>query len=126
MRDEVAKLEAARAAKRIGSSLESTVTIDAPDELRAFLASFGPGLRFLFLTSGVAFDRIVLPGAAASAERTVFRSEELQATVEVLRSGGTKCERCWNYTADVGSVASWPGICGRCAGNVRSILAETS
>ncbi len=102
-------LEEARVAKTIGSSLEAQVAISGPDETLSFLRSFGDDLRFLFLTSGVTF------GASADA-----------VTVTVLPAEGTKCQRCWNYTNDVGSDAAWPGACARCARAVHLILAESS
>jgi isoleucyl-tRNA synthetase len=102
-------LEEARAGKRIGGSLEAQVAISGPVETLDFLRSFGDGLRFLFITSGVTF------GPAAEA-----------VTVTVLPAEGHKCQRCWNYTTDVGSDPEWPGACLRCASAVRLILAETS
>ena len=100
-------LEAARIEKRIGGSLEAQVAISGPDETLAFLRTFGDDLRFLFITSGVTF------GAAADT-----------LVVAVLPAAGSKCQRCWNYTEDVGTDAQWPTACARCARAVRSILAE--
>ena len=77
-----------------------------PDTLD-FLRSFEPGLRFLFITSGV----------------SLVRGEALAA--RVARAPGTKCERCWSYTEDVGADPEVPGVCARCAAHVRDILAET-
>ena len=102
-------LEEARAGKRIGGSLEASVSISGPAETLDFLRSFGDGLRFLFITSGVKF------GDAADA-----------ISVTVLPAEGQKCHRCWNYTNDVGADPEWPGACARCASAVRLILAETS
>jgi isoleucyl-tRNA synthetase len=102
-------LETARAEKRIGGSLEAQVTISGPEETLAFLGSFGEDLRFLFITSGV-----VLAAAADT------------VSVAVSAASGSKCQRCWNYTEDVGADALWPEACARCAKNVRQILAETS
>ena len=115
LRDEVAKaLEIARAAKRIGTSLEAKVRIEAPAEVSAFLQSFGPELRFVFITSGVEFSAV---GNGA------HRSERVAGlAVEVLSADGTKCERCWNYTTDVGGDRDHPGVCARCAEAVREIL----
>ncbi len=117
IRLEVSKaLEAARAAKRIGSSLEAKVRIEAPEETTAFLRSFGEGLRFLFITSGVEFGPV---GDGA------FRPDAaLGLGVEVLRADGEKCERCWNFTTDVGTDTAWPGVCGRCVAVVREIVAS--
>jgi isoleucyl-tRNA synthetase len=100
-------LEDARTAKVIGGSLEASVAISGPAETLDFLRSFGSDLRFLFITSGVTF------GGPAEA-----------LAVAVEKAGGTKCQRCWSYTHDVGSDAEWPGACARCARAVRLILAE--
>ena len=52
-----------------------------------------------------------------------FRSEKIPGfSVEILPADGTKCERCWNYTTDVGGDADYPGTCARCARAVREIL----
>ncbi len=122
IRAEVAKsLEAARTAKKIGSSLDANVFVDAPEETRSFLASFGPSLRFFFLTSAVELD-----GAPPDLPRDAWtRSDAIPGlAVAVVHSAAPKCERCWHHTADVGAEPDWPGICVRCAMNVRRILAD--
>jgi isoleucyl-tRNA synthetase len=43
--------------------------------------------------------------------------------VGVLRADGVKCERCWNFTTDVGVDRDWPGACARCAVAVRETIA---
>jgi isoleucyl-tRNA synthetase len=92
------------------------VVIETPDEAtREFLASFGDELRFLLITSGVELGAV---GDHA------FRSEEIPGlAVRVEAAAGEKCERCWNYTTDVGASEEWPSICARCAGHVKAILA---
>ena len=102
-------LEEARVAKTIGGSLQAQVAITGPEETLQFLRSFGDDLRFLFLTSGVTFGAI-----------------EDVVTVTVLSANGAKCQRCWNYTEDVGEDPDWPGACARCSRAVRLILAEAS
>jgi isoleucyl-tRNA synthetase len=116
IRDEVNRaLEIARRERRIGTGLEAHVVIDADDDTVGFLSSFGEDLRFLFITSGVSF------GEAGDG---AYRSEQLPGlAVEVVKADGTKCERCWSYTLDVGSDDDWPGVCGRCAVHVREALA---
>jgi isoleucyl-tRNA synthetase len=102
-------IEEARAGKTIqGGSLETQVSVSGPGETLDFLRSFGEELRFLFLTSAVTL------GAEADA-----------VAVTVLPAAGTKCQRCWNYTEDVGSDPEWPGACARCARAVRLILEES-
>jgi isoleucyl-tRNA synthetase len=102
-------LEEARVGKMIGSSLAAQVAISGPAETLEFLRSFGDELRFLFLTSGVTFG-----------------AEAADITVTVSAASGEKCQRCWNFTDDVGSDPEWPGACARCARAVRLILAEAS
>ncbi len=94
------QLEELRTAGRIGSSLAAEVDFHADTEGAAFLASFGEDLRFVLLTSAA---RVHGDGAAR---------------VEVVPSVHAKCERCWHFRPDVGSVAEHPTICGRCAGNL--------
>jgi isoleucyl-tRNA synthetase len=43
-------------------------------------------------------------------------------SVHVARAAGVKCERCWKYTTDVGSVVELPTVCGPCAAAVAEIL----
>ena len=48
-----------------------------------------------------------------------------RVAVAFAAAEGEKCQRCWNYTNDVGADAEWPGACGRCAQAVRLIVAES-
>jgi isoleucyl-tRNA synthetase len=34
---------------------------------------------------------------------------------------GTKCERCWRYTEDVGDQEKYPTVCLRCADALQAI-----
>ena len=36
------------------------------------------------------------------------------AVIEVARSRGQKCERCWHYETDIGQHSDHPDLCGRC------------
>ncbi len=117
LREETYKaLEAARAAKRIRSSLEARVVIDGADDDLEFLRSFGEELRFLFITSEVELGPV---GDGA------VRSDVIEKlAVEVLPAQGSKCERCWNFTSDVGQDDEWPTICARCVDSVRRIVSD--
>jgi len=106
IRDAVLKaLEEARNAKLIGAGLEAKVVISAEAGTREFLASFGAALRFTLIVSQV----------------ELREGAELKATVE--RAAGEKCERCWNYTTDVGADRRYLGACARCVGNIEEMLA---
>jgi isoleucyl-tRNA synthetase len=95
-----AAIEPLRADKSVGSSLQAEVAITAPDTLAGYLKALGEELRFALLVSEV----------------SVAKGDELAVAAKV--SGGEKCERCWHYTDDVGSVAAHPTLCARCAENV--------
>ncbi len=98
--DVLKKIEAAREAGQIGSSLQAEVTLTVNEQQAALLSSLGDELRFVMITS--AAD--VSTGTTAS--------------VIVLPSQRTKCERCWHYRDDVGSHDQHPTICGRCVTNL--------
>ena len=104
VRDEVLKsLEAARQAKAIGAPLEASVHLSADDSLYPLLEEYASELPGLFIVS-----RVVLSRNAESG---------IRATIE--RAPGTKCERCWKYTEDVGSDAEIATACASCAAIVR-------
>lgn len=93
-------IESLRADKSVGSSLQADVAIKVPTDMLPCVAALGDELRFVLMVAKV----------------TVEAGEELSATVSVDQ--GTKCERCWHYTDDVGSDPQHPTICGRCVQNV--------
>jgi isoleucyl-tRNA synthetase len=101
LRDAVNKdIEAVRAEGRVGASLQADVSlqVNAPDH--ALLASLGPDLKFVFITSQL---RLSLGEALA---------------VSVSPSTSPKCERCWHYSDTVGQDALHPTLCGRCSSNL--------
>jgi isoleucyl-tRNA synthetase len=98
--DVLKKLEAAREAGAIGSSLQAEVDVVAPANEYEALASLGDDLRFVFITS------------AARLSRGAVRE------VRVVPSKHRKCPRCWHYRADVGANATHPELCGRCVANL--------
>jgi len=101
VRDAVNKaIEEVRAAGGVGSSLQAEVTVAAPPEAHALLASLGEDLKFVLITS----------------KATLTSAEALAVTV--TPSSATKCERCWHWRDDVGADAAHPTICGRCVGNL--------
>jgi isoleucyl-tRNA synthetase len=109
LRDEVLKsLEAARQEKTIGAPLEASVQLSVDDSLYPLLEEYGKELPGLFIVSEVKLSRQSEPGVKAAIERV----------------GGTKCERCWKYTNDVGSDAGIPTVCAACAAAIRESLGE--
>lgn len=97
VRDEVLKsLEEARNAKLIGSSLEAKVVLTATDETFDLLSRYADDLRYIFIVSQVELSK-------GDALKT-----------EVKRADGNKCERCWNYSTQVGISKPYPMVCDRC------------
>ena len=95
-----AAIEPLRADKTVGSSLQAEAEITAPEATADYLNALGEELRFALLVSKV----------------EVKTGSELAVTAKA--SDGEKCERCWHYTHDIGSVAGHETICKRCAENV--------
>ena len=98
----LAKLEEARIAKVIGSSLEARVEISAGSHGYEKLAAHRDDLRYIFIVSEVDL----------SAPNAELAADGLQVTVE--RAHGEKCERCWNYSNRVGESSRYPTVCERC------------
>ncbi|MFG0339672.1 isoleucine--tRNA ligase [Pseudomonas putida] len=106
------ELENQRTAKVIGGNLQAEVTLYADEGLSADLGKLGDELRFVLITSAAS----VVPFAQAPAEAVATEVEGLK--LKVVKSGHTKCGRCWHFRADVGSHPEHPEICGRCVDNL--------
>jgi isoleucyl-tRNA synthetase len=96
------KLEEARIAKAIGSSLEARVEISAGSEAYDKLKRHADDLRYIFIVSEVT---LLEPNANVNAD-------EIEVTV--AQAHGEKCERCWNYSTRVGESSKYPSVCERC------------
>ncbi len=108
VRDQVLKsLEAARNERFIGASLEARVHVDADESTYPLLQEYSSELPALFIVSQVSLGN----GAGG-------------VGVRVERAEGTKCERCWKYTNDVGSDPDFPTVCAACAAAVKQMLNE--
>ena len=95
-------IEDERVRGTIGSSLQTTGEIAAPEGLYETLASLGDELRFVMIMSEVK----LVKAADGELKVTVRPSEE------------KKCERCWHYVPGVGSNAEHPTLCPRCVTNL--------
>jgi isoleucyl-tRNA synthetase len=101
VRDTVNKaIEAVRTEGGLGSSLQANVTVVAPPETHALLASLGDDLKFVFISS----------------QAMLVAGDTLAVTVTPATA--PKCERCWHWRDDVGADAAHPTICGRCVSNL--------
>ena len=99
-------LEAARKDKIIGSGLQAKVTVSAPTESYGLLERYRETLRYLFIVSQVELKKLVSGNGAGM-------------KVEVSPAEGKKCERCWNFSTQVGSDPEYPTICERCVAALR-------
>ncbi|MFC1587366.1 isoleucine--tRNA ligase [Planctomycetota bacterium] len=111
VRNEVTKeLEELRRDKTIGSFMEAQVILTCNDSsLLEFLKSFGEEeLATLLIVSEVTLKESTgdsftpcegFPGLEISARKSKYR----------------KCQRCWNFRAEVGSIAGFEDLCSRCA-----------
>ena len=106
LRDPVMKsLETARQEKLIGGNLEAKLMLKATGDQLALLKRNIDELPALFIVSQVDLA-------------------EGEFAIWVERADGTKCERCWKYTLDVGSSAGHPTLCGNCAKAVDDGLSD--
>eukprot|EP00913_Durusdinium_trenchii_P022486 g21123.t1 len=141
-------LERARGNKMIGSPLDAQVKImvksdsdlyNALEQMAKVEHQSVDGLNWLLSVSQAHYEAVdALPelpnesDESASSEdkdprctRLVeFRScacKDLGVVVIVARAAGTKCERCWVHTTNVGDCKEHPTICLRCADVVQEM-----
>jgi len=108
VRSDVSKaLELARDAKLVGNSLEAKITLAVSGvECRELLEKYADQLATLFIVSQVELVDSVEAG---------FTSEKVVGlVVSVTAAAGDKCDRCWNYSTEIGENASHPTACPRC------------
>lgn len=103
------KIEQARNAGLVGSSLEAEVLIEAGEPFLSVLKTLGQELRFFLIASSIHVQ---------SKERGGFE-------IDIRKSAGEKCDRCWHRVSDVGENKDHPGICLRCVENITSEAGES-
>lgn len=117
VRNEVLKaLEVARQDKFIGGSLEARVVLAVEGELSSLLEEYRGFLPALFIVSQVELTRGPLTGA---------RESELPGLgIKIEQASGRKCDRCWNYSEQVGQDLRYPSVCERCSEALKEIEAS--
>ena len=96
-------LEIARAEKLIGKGLEAAVRLEVSNaEVMDCLRRYEDSLPELLNVSSVHV-----------AETSSSSSDSVTAIAQ--GASGTKCERCWRYTTDIGDEQKYPTVCLRCA-----------
>jgi len=105
LREAVLKyLEEARKSEQIGSSLEAKVILETHDDsYKEFLLKNRKILSSLFIVSDVSV------GAGGGGP-----DQKIPVSIRIEKADGQKCQRCWNYSASVGSHKEHPSICSRC------------
>lgn len=102
-------LEIKRQNKFIGNSLEAKVILYLSEKEFNLLNEYKEFLPALFIVSSAE--------ARQASEKTdgAYESEEIKGmSVIVERASGKKCERCWNWSASVGTYSDAAELCHRC------------
>ncbi len=139
VREEVYKaLEVLRARKKIGKSIEASVTLyTEEEEFYRLLEGQKEDLSALFIVSETRLVKGRYDGQAAGPLRTeeVIHHVPLSGggggteghiryTVGVSPSSNKQCQRCWNYFPTVGKNATHPTLCSRCVGVVKTVASS--
>ena len=111
-------LELARKEKQLGKALEAQVTLYATQELATKLLVLGEELRFVLITSQATVEIVT---CAPDNVEGINATEVEGLWLKVAPSTGTKCERCWHLTDDIGQHESHTDICGRCITNIDGV-----
>ncbi|CAH9142186.1 unnamed protein product [Cuscuta epithymum] len=125
LRTEVNKaLEVARAGKLIGANLEAMVYLHTSDTALAIrlkeaaheTKNDADALHRIFITSQVevlsSLEDEQIEGIPYTGEYVIQGGSKVW--IGVSRAKGEKCERCWNYSPQVGSFDDHPSLCSRC------------
>ena len=103
----VSKTRKERAEKRIGSSLQAVPVIYAPSQTKALFE--GIDAAELFITSGAHFTDDEIPDNAFTLD------DVADIAVVPTTAAGQKCDRCYQFLEEVGTVTEHPNACKRCA-----------
>jgi len=107
-------LEEARAGQQIGKALDAEVVLTAPSSVYALLERHRNDLRYFFLVSNVQLHKAPSENGGSGGFR-----------VEIRKASGQKCERCWNYSSQVGADTRYPTVCERCSAALKEIDSYT-
>ncbi|XP_020589308.1 isoleucine--tRNA ligase, chloroplastic/mitochondrial isoform X2 [Phalaenopsis equestris] len=123
LRNEVNKvLEVARGEKLIGSSLEAKVYLHTSDaatnsRLQEMCGAMheADSLHRIFITSQVEVLRCLDEVSQTVQYNGSYISQaNIEIWIGVSLADGLKCERCWNYSSNVGMFSEHPTLCSRC------------
>ncbi len=97
------KIEEKRVEKVIGHSLDAQVTIKVPESDFALLERLGEELKDVLIVSQVRLEK----------------GSDVDIAVE--KAVGAKCERCWQYAAELSPEGPFPNVCKRCGATLSSL-----
>lgn len=108
IRDEILKvLEEARKKKEIGHPLDAKVVLSAEGETISFLKVYEKDWPQICITSQVEIKD--------ESEGYQLASKVVKSLkISVTQAEGEKCERCWNYSVQVGTDKTHSTLCNRC------------
>ena len=92
------KIEEARDQKVIGDSLEAEIHLELPGKLSDLLNHNRALFKEILVVSDIG----------------VRQSQNDEERIEVIKSGGNKCPRCWNWFSEDTSGNQFPELCPRC------------
>ncbi len=106
------ELERLRVSGEVGSSLDAELDLYVSSELAEALGRLADELRYVFITSELRLHTLTeRPDTAVMTERP-------DLSVLVRASQHKKCARCWHHRPEVGTLASYPDLCGRCMATI--------
>ncbi|PKL76582.1 MAG: isoleucine--tRNA ligase [Candidatus Melainabacteria bacterium HGW-Melainabacteria-1] len=104
------QLEAMRASKEIGRSMEAQAAVYHPDsEMRDYLRAHQD-----------LFRQVLIVGRLEVSDAPLTEHDGLQTHMTVI-ADGSKCSRCWNTDPTVGQNPAYADLCQRCEGIVSSL-----
>jgi isoleucyl-tRNA synthetase len=104
-------IEPIRAEKKIGSSLETAISVKIIDnpQLKELFKSIEDELASIFITS-----QAMIIESDEEPENVLNKYEENSYIIYVTPSSGEKCERCWKYSKFIGTDKCYETLCQDC------------
>ncbi len=111
VRSEVTKAtEPVRQSGKVGHSLDVHVTLYMDPALTAQLDTCSTDLRACFIVSQISIAPL------SQAPDTAYVSTEIEGlAIDITKASGTKCERCWIRSNELGTHPEHPSLCPRCS-----------
>ena len=108
-------LETCRTNKELGSSLEASIRVEISDkkvEAAIDWLSQNESNKVDVLRDWLLVSQLQI-GGEPWAEVLVSEDNDL-ASIEIAKTRGFKCERCWHYEIEMSKNQQHPNICKRC------------